>query len=471
METSRRALSRYDQVIEEIGSYVAAPPSFSKEALQTARACLKDSIGCALLSLSFPACTKLLGPEVPGVECANGCPIPGTAHVLSPVQAAFNLGTMIRWLDYNDTWLAAEWGHPSDNLGAILACADWMCRTKQRSLTIKDVLHAAIKAHEIQGVLALKNSFNRIGHDHVILVKIASTAVATYLLGGNPEQIKDAVSNAWIDTGPLRTYRHYPNTGSRKSWAAGDQTARGVQLALRVLSGEMGYETALSAPKWGFQDVLMDGSPIELERPLSDYVMTNVLFKISFPAEFHAQTAVECALALHPHVKGRHDDIERIEVSTHESAIRIIDKTGPLKNPADRDHCLQYMSAIALLKGALTAEDYEDDVAADPRIDQLREKMVVTENPIFSQDYLDPEKRSIANAMKIIFKDGTATDTVTVEYPVGHRRRRQEGLPLLEEKFQANLETCFSKEKAEAITRLIEDDSAPCSTLLDHLGL
>ena len=430
-----------DQIIVDIAKYANEYEINSDEALDTARYCLMDTLGCGLEALSYSACTKLLGPIVPGTIVPNGAKVPGTNYQLDPINAAFNIGAMIRWLDFNDTWLAAEWGHPSDNLGGILAVADWLSRTRiaegQSPILMKDVLIAMIKAHEIQGVLALENSFNRVGLDHVLLVKVASTAVVTKMLGATYEQIIDAVSNAWLDGQSLRTYRHAPNTGSRKSWAAGDATSRAVRLALMVMKGEMGYPSALSAKTWGFYDVLFKGKPFEFTQAYGSYVMENILFKISFPAEFHAQTAVECALALHPNnidlinTLEKIDNIDRIEITTHESAIRIIDKTGPLNNPADRDHCIQYMTAIGLLKGNLTAQDYEDEMANDPRVDALREKMTCIEKPEYSKDYLDPDKRSIANAIQIFYKDGSSSKQVAVEYPIGHRRRRSEGIPEL----------------------------------------
>lgn len=444
-----------DAELVRVADYVLNHTIDSHEAYDTARYCLLDTLGCGLLALRYPECTKLLGPVVPGAELPGGARVPGTHWELDPVQAAFNIGCMIRWLDFNDTWLAAEWGHPSDNLGGILAVADYVSRQREQNgeqgLTMDAVLTAMIKAHEIQGVYALKNSFNRLGLDHVILVRIASTAVVTALLGGTREQIINAVSNAWLDGGALRTYRHAPNTGSRKSWAAGDATQRAVRHALFALKNEMGYPAALTAPQWGFCDVVRKGAPLEVEQDLGSYVMENVLFKIAFPAEFHAQTAVECAFTLHAQIKDRLDDIARVDIRTHESAIRIIDKKGPLHNPADRDHCLQYMTAIGLLFGALNADHYEDDIAADPRIDALRDKMVVTEEPAYSRDYLDPEKRSIANAVSVTFSDGTSVGPVEVEYPIGHRRRRAEGIPLLIEKFKANGRTCFSAEHVDAL--------------------
>ena len=444
-----------DSVLVDIANYVSNYTIDSAEAYDTARLCLMDTLGCGFEALSYPACTKLMGPIVPGTSVPNGAKVPGTSFQLDPVAAAFNIGAMIRWLDFNDTWLAAEWGHPSDNLGGILATADWLSRTRiaagKKPLVMRDVLTGMIKAHEIQGVIALENSFNRVGLDHVVLVKVASTAVVTQMLGGTREEIVNAVSNAWIDGQSLRTYRHIPNTGSRKSWAAGDATSRGVRLALMALKGEMGYPSALTAKTWGFYDVLFKGKPFNFTRRYGSYVMENVLFKISYPAEFHAQTAVECAIKLHPQVKDRLDDIDRIVITTHESAIRIIDKRGPLYNPADRDHCIQYMTAIGLMKGALTAADYEDDVASDPRVDKLRARMTCVEDKRWSRDYLDPEKRSIANAVQVLFKDGTQTDKVAVEYPLGHRRRRKEGIPLLEAKFRTNLARRFADKQREAI--------------------
>ncbi len=433
----------------------------SESAYATARHCLLDTLGCGLEALSYPACTKLLGPIVPGTVVPNGAKVPGTPFQLDPVQAAFCIGAMIRWLDFNDTWLAAEWGHPSDNLGGILATADWLSRTALASggkpLTMHAVLTAMIKAHEIQGIIALENSFNRVGLDHVVLVKVASTAVVAQMLGLADHEIIDAVSLAWVDGQSLRTYRHAPNTGSRKSWAAGDATARAVRLALMVAKGEMGYPSVLTAKTWGFYDVLFRGRPLVLSRPYGSYVMENVLFKISYPAEFHAQTAVECAMALHPKVVDRIDRISRITIRTHESAIRIIDKKGPLANPADRDHCIQYMVAVPLIHGRLTAADYEDSVAADPRIDALRARMECVEDRQFSQDYLDPDKRSIANAISVEFDDGTRLDEVVVEYPVGHRRRRSEGIPLLIEKFKTNLARRFPPKQQRAILELALD--------------
>jgi len=450
-----------DQVLVDIADYVARYAITSDEAYRTAHYCLLDTLGCGFEALSYPACTKLLGPIVAGTVVPNGAKVPGTAYQLDPVQAAFNLGAIIRWLDFNDTWLAAEWGHPSDNLGGILMTADWLSRNAvaagRAPLTMQDVLTAMIKAHEIQGVIALANSFNRVGLDHVVLVKVATAAVVAHMLGLARDEIVNAVSLAWVDGQSLRTYRHAPNTGSRKSWAAGDATSRGVRLALIAKTGEMGYPSVLTAKTWGFYDVLFKGQPFRFERPYGSYVMENVLFKISFPAEFHAQTAVECAMQLHPLVRGRLDDIRRITIRTHESAIRIIDKRGPCANPADRDHCIQYMVAVPLIFGRLTAADYEDDVAADPRIDALREKIACVEDPQFSKDYLDPAKRSIANAVVVEFADGTRTPEIVVEYPIGHRRRRDEGIPRLIDKFRTNLARRFAAKQQQAIVDVALD--------------
>lgn len=451
----------FDPLLTQLADYAADGRIESDEAYKTARYCLLDTLGCGLLALNYSACVKLLGPVVPGTTVPNGARVPGTPHVLDPVLAAFNIGAMIRWLDFNDTWLAAEWGHPSDNLGALLAVTDYVsCKNIADSKSpfhVRDLLTAMIKTHEIQGVLALENGFNRVGLDHVLLVRVASTALATKLLGGSKEQITNAISNAWIDGGALRTYRHAPNTGSRKSWAAGDATSRAVFHALNAIKGEMGYPSALSAKIWGFSDVLFKGQPVRLARPLGSYVMENVLFKISFPAEFHAQTAVEAAIKLHPQVRDRLDQIQRIVISTQESAVRIIDKTGPLHNPADRDHCLQYMTAIGLIFGTLTADHYEDATAKDPRIDALRAKMKVQEDPRYTREYLESDKRSIANAVQVYFADGSKTEKVEVEYPIGHRRRRAEGIPLLIEKFKNNAITRLPADRVQTIVSLFQN--------------
>ena len=448
-----------DQELVNIAEFVANYDVDSTEAYNTARNCLIDTLGCGLLALRFPECTKHLGPLVPGTSVRHGARVPGTSHELDPVKAAWDIGCIIRWLDYNDTWLAAEWGHPSDNLGGILAVGDYLSRVAvaggKQPLSMRDVLTAMIKAHEIQGVLALENSYNRVGLDHVLLVRVASTAVVAKMLGANRSQLIDAVSQAWVDGCSLRTYRHAPNAGSRKSWAAGDATSRAVRLAMITMKGEMGLPSVLTAPKWGFYDVLFKGNKFKFQRDYGSYVMENVLFKISFPAEFHAQTAAEAAVKLHAQVKDRIDAIQRIEVTTHESAIRIISKVGPLANPADRDHCLQYMIAVPLLYGDLVAEHYENSFhAGDARIDQLRDKMEINEDKRYSADYHATDKRSIANALQIFFKDGSKSEKVEIEYPVGHRRRRAEGIPLLEKKFHANLRTRFPEWRCDQIMEL-----------------
>ncbi len=440
-----------DSLFNDIADYVHSKEITSELAYSTARHCLMDSLGCGFLALAYPKCRKLLGPIVPGAGLAGGCRVPGTDLELDPVKAAFDIGAIVRWLDFNDTWLAAEWGHPSDNLGAILAVADYQTRLQGKSLTVRDILTAMIKAHEIQGILAIDNSFNRVGLDHVLLVRIASTAVASQMLGASREQTINALSHAWIDGGALRTYRHAPNTGSRKSWAAGDATSRAVRLALIALTGEMGYATAMSADNWGFQDVLFGGKPVTLAKPLESYVMENILFKLSFPAEFHAQTAVECAFQLHPKIKNQLDEIERVEIKTQEPAVRIIDKTGPLNNFADRDHCLQYMVAIGLIFGELTADHYTDSTAQDPRIDALRAKMVISEDETYTTDYYDLEKRSIANQIQIFLKDGSSLEPVEVHYPIGHRVRRDESIPVLESKFANAIAETFDNAQCESI--------------------
>ena len=465
-----------DLLLLTIADYVADATIDSEVAVRTALASLIDALGCGFLALRYPECAKLLGPVVPGTVVPGGVPLPGTSYVLDPVKAAFDIGTMVRWLDYNDTWLAAEWGHPSDNAGAILAAASYASHVRQAAgrspLTMRDVLVATVKAHEIQGVLALDNSLNRRGIDHVLYVRLASAALATSLLGGDRDQIADAISHALCDGGTLRAYRQAPDTGTRKSWAAGDATSRGVRLAMLVLAGEMGYPHALTTPTWGFHEVVMGGHELTLARPLGTYVIENILFKVSYPAEFHAQTALEAAVALHPEVAPRLAEVERVEIRTHESAIRIIDKTGPLHNPADRDHCLQYIVATALLHGTVTADHYEDAAAADPRIDALRDTMVVTEDPGYSRDYLDPDKRSIASAVRVVFADGTATRTVAIDYPVGHRMRRHEGIPLLEQKFRDNVATRFPRRRAaEIVDRCLDHDAFEKQTVPAFLRL
>ena len=448
-----------DHVLTAIADYALKFEIDSALAYETAGYCLMDTLACGFQALKYPACTKLMGPVVPGATLTNGARVPGTAYELDPINAAFNIGAMIRWLDFNDTWLAAEWGHPSDNLGGILAVADYLSRGGKR-VVVRDVLTGMIKAHEIQGVLALENSFNRVGLDHVLLVRVASTAVVTAMLGGTREQIINAVSNAWVDGGALRTYRHAPNTGSRKSWAAGDATSRAVRHALFALKGEMGYPSALSAKTWGFQDVLFKGKPVVLPQALASYVMENVLFKISYPAEFHAQTAVEAAMTLHPQIAARLDQIDRVMIETQEPGVRIIDKTGPLANPADRDHCIQYMVAIPLLFGRLEASDYEDAVATDPRVDALRAKMQVKENAGFTKDYYDPQKRYIGNAVQVFFKDGSSSPRVAVDFPIGHRKRRAEGMPVLVKKFESSVAAHFQPKQTESIKAMFVDRKA-----------
>ncbi len=462
-----------DQALVDIARYVTEYSIDSTEAYATARYMLMDSLGCAMLAMKFPECVKHLGPLVPGANLPGGARVPGTSFELDPVQAAFNIGAQIRWLDFNDTWLAAEWGHPSDNLGAILAVADYLSRKNTREnkapILVKDVLTAAIKAHEIQGCYALKNSFNRVGLDHVILVRLASTAVTTAMLGGSFDDVVNAVSNSWIDGGALRTYRHAPNAGPRKSWAAGDACRRAVIHALNAVKGVIGYPSALTAKTWGFYDVLFKGKAFEFERPFGSYVMENVLFKISFPAEFHAQTAVECAMRLHPQVSAKLDQISKIVIETQEAGVRIIDKTGELANPADRDHCIQYMVAIPLIHGRLTADDYEDAVAHDPRVDALRAKMEVRENPQFTKDYFDPQKRYIGNALQVFFNDGSQTDKVSIDFPIGHRLRRAEGIPVLLSKFEAALAQHLSRRRTEQILELSRDEGRFLATPIHQL--
>jgi 2-methylcitrate dehydratase len=460
-----------DREMTEIADYVMDFGITSEAAFDTALYGLMDSLGCAMLALNFPACTKLLGPVVPGTAVPLGARVPGTDFVLDPVKAAFDTGILIRWLDYNDAWLAAEWGHPTDNLGGILAAADFISRKRraegQAPLTMRDVLTSMIKAHEIQGGMSLENSFNRFGFDHVVLVKLATAAVVIPLFGGGRDEIINVVSQVWVDGQSLRTYRHAPNTGPRKSWAAGDATSRGVRLAMMTMQGEMGYPAALSAKTWGFYDALFRGERFRFQRPYGSYVIENILFKVAFPAEFHAQTAAECAFALHPQIKGRLDDIERIVITTQQSAVRIISKTGPLYNPADRDHCIQYIVAVGLIFGELTADHYEDAVASDPRIDRLRSRMEVIEEKRYSRDYLDPEKRSIANAVQVFFKDGSATEKVEVEYPLGHRRRRSEGIPLLLQKCRRNLSARLAPERVDFLIELFGDRSRLQETAVD----
>ena len=461
----------WDKALVDIADYVCNYEVDSDLAYETAHYCLMDTLACGFQALDYPACTKLMGPVVPGATLAGGARVPGTSYELDPVLAAFNIGCMNRWLDFNDTWLAAEWGHPSDNLGGILAVADYLSRQARAKgeapLTMHQVLRAAIMAHEIQGVLALENSFNRVGLDHVLLVRVASTAVVTRMLGGDHATVLNAVSNAWVDGCSLRTYRHAPNTGSRKSWAAGDATSRAVRLALIAMTGEMGYPSALSASTWGYYDVLFNGKEFKFQRPYGSYVMENVLFKISYPAEFHSQTAVEAGMTLHSEVKDRIDDIEKVVIETQEAGVRIIDKTGPLDNPADRDHCIQYMVAVPLIFGRLTAADYEDSVASDPRIDALRDKMVVTENEKYTKDYFDPELRYIGNSVQVFFKDGSSTDKIAVDFPIGHRERRAEGIPVLKQKFVDSVSPKLASKQWDALNELCADRDKLSATAVD----
>ena len=471
--TDSRSAKRadWDKELVAIADFVCAAEIDSDLAFDTARYCLMDTLACGFQALDYPACTKLLGPVVPGATLAGGARVPGTSLELEPVMAAFNIGAMIRWLDFNDTCLAAEWGHPSDNLGGILAVADYLSRQNRAAgkepLKMHDVLEAMIRAHEVQGVLALENSYNRAGLDHVLLVRVASAAVVTRMLGGDKGQVLNALSHAWIDGGALRTYRHAPNIGSRKSWAAGDATSRGVRLALIAMTGEMGYPAALSAKTWGFYDVLFKGRPFGFQRGYGSYVMENILFKISFPAEFHSQTAVEAAMTLHPEVRNRIEAIEKVVIETQEAGARIIDKTGPLDNPADRDHCIQYMTAVPLIFGRLTAADYENDVAGDPRIDALRDKMEVRENERFTKDYFDPDKRYIGNAVQVFFKDGSRSDRICVDFPIGHRQRREEGIPALRQKFIDSVSPKLTANQWDTLNVLCADREKLSTTAVD----
>jgi len=461
----------WDKELVDIADFVCDTEIDSELAYETAHYCLIDALACGFQALDYPACTKLLGPVVPGATLAGGARVPGTSFELEPVMAAFDIGAMTRWPDFNDTRLAAEWGHPSDNLGGILAVADYLSRqsrmTGKAPLAMRDVLEAMIKAHEIQGVLALENSFNRAGLDHVLLVRVASAAVVTRMLGGDKEQVLNALSHAWIDGGTLRTYRYTPNTGSRKSWAAGDATSRAVRLALIAVTGEMGYPSALSVQTWGFYDVLFKGDPFGFQRGYGSYAMENVLFKISFRAELHSQTAVEAAMILHGEVKDRIDDIEKVIIETQEAGVRTIDKTGPLDNPADRDHCIQYMTAVPMIFGRLTAADYEDDVAGDPRIDALRDKMEVRENEQFTKDYFDPDKRHIGNAVQVFFKDGSSTDRIAVDFPIGHRERREEGIPVLKQKFIDSVSPKLAATQWDTLNALCADREKLAATAVD----
>ncbi len=449
MNSKNTSQREFDTLLNEIINYVGEEKKFSEESLQTASYCLMDSIGCAIQALEYQACKKVLGPFYDD-GCDSGVRIPGTSFSVNPIEGAFNIATMIRWLDFNDTWLAKEWGHPSDNLGAILSLIDWKSQREMKIPAIS-ILDNLIKAHEIQGVIALENSFNAVGLDHVILVKLASTAVGGNILNLSLEQRLNAISHVFLDGNPLRTYRHFPNTGSRKSWAAGDAAARSVFLNLLSARGEMGYPTVLTAEKWGFFDTLFEGKQFTVNQPFSSYVIDNILFKISFPAEFHAQTAVEAAIILHNKLKGDIEKIEKVTIRTHESAMRIIDKSGPLNNPADRDHCIQYMVAIGLIYGKLEAKHYEDSFAEDHRIDKLREKIVCIEDKRFSRDYLLRGKRSIANGLQVDLTGGTKLPEVVVEYPLGHRKRRNEAIPILVNKFRTNISFLYTEDEIDLL--------------------
>ncbi len=463
--------AEWDQALVDIADYVCDVEVESALAFETAHDCLMDSIACGFQALDYPACTRLMGPVVPGATLPGGARVPGTSFELDPALAAFNIGCMNRWLDFNDTWLAAEQGHPSDNFGGILATADYLGRRARaeggESPTMRDVLTAAIKAYEIQGVLALDNSFNRAGLDHALLVRVASTAVVTRMLGGGRDEVLSAVSNAWIDGAPLRTCRLAPNTSSRKRWAAADATSRAVRLALIAMTGETGCPTALSAKSRGFYDVLGGGSAFRLQRPYGSYVMENVLFKAACPGEFHAQTAVEAGMTLHPAVRDRVDDVANVVIETQEAGLRILDKPGPLDNRADRDHCIRYMVAVPLIFGRLTAADYEDDVAGDPRIDALRDRMEVRENERFTKDHQDPGLRYIGNAVQVFFSDGTGTERIEVNVPIGHRERRDEGVPLLRQKIAGSVAPKLGAPQWEELDSLCADRDRLAATAVD----
>lgn len=468
-----------DKVLVEIAQYVDRYAVKSKLAWETARLTLIDTLGCGFEALSYPACTKLLGPIVPGTIVPNGARVPGTPYVLDPERAALNTGALFRWLDFNDAFYGATVIHPSDTYGGIVPIADWVSRTRvarrKEPLLMRDVLEAGIKAYEVMGGLAIENGFTDVGLDHTILVKIGVTPVVTRLLGGTREEIVNALSNAWLDGHALAAFRRKPNTGSRKSWAAGDAASRGVRLALMAVKGEMGYPAALSAKRWGFYEALFKGKPFTFQRPLGSYVMENTLFKIPYPTAFHGQSGVEAAIKLHPLVKDRLDEIEHIDVKCHNSSMTILDKTGPLYNPADRDHCMQYMMAVGMIYGTMTAEHYEDHIAADPRIDKLRAKMKLSESAQFERDYHDPAKRSNANSIHVYFKDGTKAPLSVVEYPLGHRRRRKEGIPAVMEKFEKNVARVFAAKQRGRIMAVCLDqqklEATPVNEFMDLLAL
>ncbi len=463
-----------DTVISDISSYTHNYKVDSQLAFKTAHYCFLDSLGCALAALKYPQATSIIGPVVP-MTVPHGARVIGTSFELDPVQAAFSNTALIRWLDYNDCWLAAEWGHPSDNLGSIISVADYLNRTGQAKFTVNDVLEGLIKCHEIQGCLALENSFNAVGLDHVLLVKVASTAVVSKMLGLTEDQTIDALSQAFVDGQALRTYRHAPNTMSRKSWAAADAVARAVNLAYLVKKGQGGMPSILTAKTWGFYDVLFKGKEFKFQRPYGSYVMENVLFKISFPAEFHAQTAVEAALTVNKTLASKnltYKDIKSIRIRTQNAGMRIIDKKGPLHNYADRDHCIQYMVAIPLIYGRLTADDYSDSIASNPDIDALREKMYCVEDEKFTTEYHEPEKRYIGNAIQVTLNDGQVLDDVVVDFPIGHKNRREEGIPVLMEKFKRHLNEQFKPDQVEKILKVSEDyDTLKDLNISDYLAL
>ena len=468
-----------DKVLADIADYADRYRVGSKLARETARLCLIDSLSCAFEALGYPACTKLLGPVVAGTIVPHGARVPGTTYVLDPVAATFNLGALVRWLDFNDAFYGETVIHPSDTISAVLMTADHLSRARvacgKAPLAMRDVLESTVKAYEIMGELALENGFGAVGLDHTILVKIAVTAVVTKLLGGTREEIVNAVSNAWIDGHALATFRRRPNTGSRKSWAAGDAASRGVWLALQAVKGEMGYPSALTARTWGFYDALFDGRRFRFQRPYTSYVIENVLFKIPYPTAFHGQSGVEAAIKLHPLVKDRLDDIRRVEVRCHNSTMVILDKTGPLHNPADRDHCMQYMMAVGMIYGTMTAEHYEDHVAADPRIDALRAKMKLAESRQYEREYHDPARRTNANSIQVFFKDGTKTPLSEVLYPLGHRRRRNEAIPVLMGKFEASVVRVFAPKRRDAILAACRDpqrlEAQPVNEFIDLLAV
>lgn len=444
-----------DKVLVQIADYVDRYPVKSALALETARLALIDTLGCGLEALSYPGCTNLLGPLVPGTLVPNGARVPGTPHVLDPERATFNLGVMNRWLDWNDAFYGATVLHPSDSFAGLLAVADWLSRTRvaegRKPLVMRVVLEAAVKTYEIMGGLALENGFTAVGLDHTLLIKVATAPVVTKLLGGNHEEIVNALSQAWVDGHPLAIFRRKPNTGPRKSWAAGDAASRGVRLALMAVKGEIGCPSALTAKTWGFYPVLFDGKPFRFQRPFGTYVIENTLFKIPYPTAFHGQTGVEAAIKLHPLVKDRLDDIKRVEVRCHNSTMVILDKSGPLHNFADRDHCMQYMMAIGMVFGTMTAEHYYDLIAADPRIDKLRAKMHLAESKQYEREYHDPAMRTNANSIQVHFKDGSKTPLSEVLYPLGHRKRRKEGMPVLAAKFETAVGRVFASKRRDAI--------------------